>query len=182
MRFREYESTPSATTSRDQQPCVEYDLRDDGVRKDGQSTQQLLVWSASKSKPASDDAAATANSHTTDDNTITESGGGMIISILKSVHKPRIITDATGRIVRLSRDLFLPIGYPSSVAEGYLEYQFYDSLQGLCSYLRGVVSTSAVLSAAGVGDAEATAMSAAMVREKLELIDVILHSTSNLQP
>ena len=53
--------------------------------------------------------------------------------------------------------------YPNSVREGYLEYQIYDSLQGLCSYLRGVVSTSAVLTAAGVGDSEATAMSAAVV-------------------
>ena len=41
-------------------------------------------------------------------------------------------------------------------------YQICDSVQGLCSYLRGVVSTSAVLQAAGVGNAEATAMSAAM--------------------
>ena len=47
--------------------------------------------------------------------------------------------------------------------DGYLSYQFYDSIQGLCSYLRGVVSTSAVLTAAGVGDVEATAMSAAAV-------------------
>jgi len=66
------------------------------------------------------------------------------------------------RLRQVGRDLFLPVGYPNSVAEGYLEYQFYDSLQGLCTYLRGVVSTSAVLVAAGVGDAEATAMSAAM--------------------
>jgi len=66
------------------------------------------------------------------------------------------------RLRQVGRDLFLPVGYPDSVAEGYLEYQFYDSLQGLCTYLRGVVSTSAVLVAAGVGDAEATAMSAAM--------------------
>lgn len=59
-------------------------------------------------------------------------------------------------------DLFLPLGYPHSVDSSYLAYQFYDSLQGLCSYLRGVVSTSAVLTAAGVGDSEATAMGAAM--------------------
>ncbi len=59
----------------------------------------------------------------------------------------------------------LYIRYPHSVNEGYIQYQFYDSLQGLCSYLRGVVSTTAVLTAAGVGDAEATALSAAMVRE-----------------
>jgi len=62
---------------------------------------------------------------------------------------------------RLFVSLFLPIGYPASVGEGYLRYQVYDSIQGLCSYLRGVVSTSAVLVAAGVGDAEATAASAA---------------------
>lgn len=66
------------------------------------------------------------------------------------------------RLRQLGQDLFLPVGYPNSVAEGYLEYQLYDSVQGLCTYLRGVVSTSAVLVAAGVGDAEATAMSAAM--------------------
>ena len=66
------------------------------------------------------------------------------------------------RLQQVGRDLFLPVNYPDSVAEGYLEYQFYDSIQGLCTYLRGVVSTSAVLVAAGVGDSEATAMSAAM--------------------
>ncbi|CAB9512151.1 RUS1 family protein C16orf58 homolog [Seminavis robusta] len=59
-------------------------------------------------------------------------------------------------------DLFLPLGFPHSVDSSYLPYQFYDSLQGLCSYLRGVVSTSAVLAAAGVGNADATAMGAAM--------------------
>jgi len=63
---------------------------------------------------------------------------------------------------RILSDLFLPVGYPNSVREGYLQYQFYDSLQGLCSYLRGVVCTSAVLTATGVGDAEASAISAAV--------------------
>ena len=60
------------------------------------------------------------------------------------------------------KQLFLPIGYPHSVDPSYIWYQFYDSLQGLCSYLRSVVSTSAVLQAAGVGNAKAHAMSAAM--------------------
>jgi hypothetical protein len=85
----------------------------------------------------------------------------------------------TDKIYQLCRDLFLPIGYPNSVAQGYLEYQFYDSLQGLCSYLRGVVSTSAVLSATGVGNAQATAMSAAMtwaVRDGLGMIGGLLFS------
>ena len=55
------------------------------------------------------------------------------------------------------------VSYPNSVKPGYLDYQIFDSIQGLCSYLRGVVSTSAVLTAAGVGDGDATALSAAVV-------------------
>ncbi len=66
------------------------------------------------------------------------------------------------KVKRVLSDLFLPIGYPTSVNQGYIQYQFYDSIQGLCSYLRGVVCTSAVLTAAGVGDAEAVATSAAV--------------------
>lgn len=58
------------------------------------------------------------------------------------------------------RIIFLPLNYPDSVHPGYIQYQFYDSLQGLCSYLRSIVSTTAVLSAAGVGDSQATVTSA----------------------
>jgi Vitamin B6 photo-protection and homoeostasis len=64
--------------------------------------------------------------------------------------------------VRVLQDLFLPIGYPASVNDGYLEYQIYDSLQGLSSYLRGVLCSASVLQAAGVGSSKATALSAAM--------------------
>jgi hypothetical protein len=62
---------------------------------------------------------------------------------------------------RILHDLFFPIGFPQSVADGYFEYQCYDSLQGLCSYLRGVLCSAQVLQAAGVGSASATALSAA---------------------
>jgi Vitamin B6 photo-protection and homoeostasis len=64
--------------------------------------------------------------------------------------------------VRVLQDLFLPIGYPASVNDGYLEYQVYDSIQGLSSYLRGVLCSASVLQAAGVGSTKATALSAAM--------------------
>ena len=75
--------------------------------------------------------------------------------------------------------------YPQSVRSEYLSYQIFDSLQGLCSYLRGVVSTSALLTAAGVGNAEATAMSAAMtwaMRDGLGMVGGLLfsYSTSSL--
>lgn len=65
-------------------------------------------------------------------------------------------------VVGLARRTFLPSGYPLSVAVEYVEYQAWDSLQGLCSYVRGVLSTSAVLRAAGVGSASAKVGSAAL--------------------
>jgi len=80
---------------------------------------------------------------------------------------------------RIFVDLFLPLGYPQSVGPSYLSYQIYDSVQGICSYLRGVVSTSAILTAAGVGDAEATAMSAAAawaLRDGLGMMGGLLFS------
>lgn len=115
-----------------------------GTNRDGPLTWSALPTSPRTSSPATDrrsNAAARASAR------------------LRALRR-----DASSKVRGVCRDLFLPIGYPASVAEGYLEYQCYDSLQGLCSYLRGVVATSAVLSATGVGDAEATAMGAAMVR------------------
>lgn len=78
-------------------------------------------------------------------------------------------------------DMFLPLDYPHSVTKEYMPYQICDSLQGLCSYLRGVVSTSAVLTAAGVGNAEATAMSAAMtwaIRDGVGMVGALTFSYS----
>ncbi|CAM9366186.1 unnamed protein product, partial [Ectocarpus fasciculatus] len=57
---------------------------------------------------------------------------------------------------------FLPIGFPRSVKPEYFEYQFFDSIQALCSYLRGVMCTQALLTGAGVGSATATAFAAAI--------------------
>jgi len=58
------------------------------------------------------------------------------------------------------RDLFLPAGFPDSVAPEYATFQAYDTLQGLCSYLRGVLSTAAILEGLGVGSAAASALAA----------------------
>lgn len=70
------------------------------------------------------------------------------------------------KLKQIFLDLFLPVGYPESLEDPacYINYQFFDSLQALCSYLRGVISTSAMLQAAGVGNSDATALSSAMVR------------------
>ncbi|KAL3942767.1 MAG: hypothetical protein SGARI_000155 [Bacillariaceae sp.] len=81
--------------------------------------------------------------------------------------KPSIVARKTTKTSFLSplqilKDLFLPIGYPHSVDASYLPYQLWDGLQGLCSYWRGVISTKAVMQATGVGNAQATALSAAL--------------------
>ncbi len=55
---------------------------------------------------------------------------------------------------------FLPSGYPRSVAPDYLSYQIYDTIQGLSSYVRGMLSTQAMLTGIGVGVATATPASA----------------------
>ena len=69
-------------------------------------------------------------------------------------------TTANSGLAGFLRDLFLPEGYPDSVAPEYATFQAYDTLQGLCSYLRGVLSTAAILEGLGVGSAAASALAA----------------------
>lgn len=57
---------------------------------------------------------------------------------------------------------FLPIGYPASVKAEYLDYQVWDSLQALSSYIRGVLSSRFVFQGLGVGDDTATGLGAAL--------------------
>jgi hypothetical protein len=80
-------------------------------------------------------------------------------------------------LTRLLRSLFLPVGFPASVTADYAPFQLYDSIQGLCSYLRGMLCTQAVMTGLGVGDATATAASAAMqwlLRDGIGMIGGIL--------
>lgn len=57
---------------------------------------------------------------------------------------------------------FLPAGFPHSVSPDYGRFQLWDSVQGLCSYVRGTISTAALLKAAGVGPANDAAVSATL--------------------
>jgi hypothetical protein len=77
-------------------------------------------------------------------------------------HLRSTVIASLSSLSRSLQDVFLPVGFPETVGPGYWEYQMYDSLQGICSYLRGVVSSAHVLKAAGVGNREATAWSAAL--------------------
>ncbi|CAM9511514.1 unnamed protein product, partial [Sphacelaria rigidula] len=79
------------------------------------------------------------------------------------------------------RRTFLPNGYPSSVRKEYVEYQTWDTVQALCSYLRGVLCLTAMLDAAGVGDENASAIAAAMVwvlRDGFGMVGSLLFSYS----
>jgi len=58
--------------------------------------------------------------------------------------------------------LLLPEGYPDTVSPEYAEFQFWDSVQALCSYLRGMLCTRALLLGVGVGVDGASATSAAL--------------------
>ena len=57
---------------------------------------------------------------------------------------------------------FMPVGYPSSVAPEYFEFQCWDTTQAMCSYLRGILATQAILQGVGVGNREATALAATL--------------------
>ncbi|WCJ22113.1 hypothetical protein M5689_004215 [Euphorbia peplus] len=55
---------------------------------------------------------------------------------------------------------FVPEGFPSSVTPDYVPFQVWDSLQGLSTYIRTMLSTQALLSAIGVGEKSATVIGA----------------------
>ncbi|XP_022131285.1 protein root UVB sensitive 3 [Momordica charantia] len=57
-------------------------------------------------------------------------------------------------------DAFVPEGFPSSVTPDYVPFQIWDSLQGLSTYIRTMLSTQALLSAIGVGEKSATVIGA----------------------
>ncbi|KAI1884023.1 hypothetical protein AGOR_G00222110 [Albula goreensis] len=58
------------------------------------------------------------------------------------------------------KSVFLPQGYPESVSEDYLQYQFWDTVQAFSSSLSGTLSTQASLRGVGVGNQEATVAAA----------------------
>eukprot|EP00744_Colponema_vietnamica_P016815 GILI01023611.1.p1 GENE.GILI01023611.1~~GILI01023611.1.p1 ORF type:complete len:433 (+),score=68.72 GILI01023611.1:38-1336(+) len=72
-----------------------------------------------------------------------------------------LLSSSTALRKRLNRLIapLMPEGYPQSVSPDYGDYQYWDTLQCLCSSVTGTLSTRAVLMGVGVGHAEATALS-----------------------
>ncbi|CAI2729466.1 unnamed protein product [Schistosoma spindalis] len=60
------------------------------------------------------------------------------------------------------KKFFLPVGYPSSVSDDYLEYQIWDTIQAFASSITGALASQAVLIGVGVGDSSATILSASL--------------------
>uniref|UniRef100_M4BWZ3 Uncharacterized protein n=1 Tax=Hyaloperonospora arabidopsidis (strain Emoy2) TaxID=559515 RepID=M4BWZ3_HYAAE len=67
-----------------------------------------------------------------------------------------------GGLSREIQEMFLPAGYPNSVSEDYVSFQLWDTIQAMCSYLRGVLATQSVLQSVGVGNDTATPLAAAL--------------------
>jgi len=65
--------------------------------------------------------------------------------------------------VNILKRLFLPSGYPESVTEDFANFERWDALQGLCSYLRQVMVTRSTLSGLGVGNNVAQPTAAALM-------------------
>lgn len=87
---------------------------------------------------------------------------GLPIKVSASRNLSTLPLSITRRISQICRDTFLPTGYPLTVRPEYLEYQLWDAIQGLCSYLRSVITTKAVLAGVGVGNSAVTPLAAAL--------------------
>ncbi|KAI7330773.1 DUF647-domain-containing protein [Hortaea werneckii] len=74
-----------------------------------------------------------------------------------------ILPEKTKSVGQRLLDVFLPVGYPYSVTDDYLEYQIYDSLQAFSSSIAGLLSSRAVLSSVGVGDSSASPTAALLL-------------------
>ncbi|CAI5487017.1 unnamed protein product, partial [Closterium sp. Naga37s-1] len=78
------------------------------------------------------------------------------IRVLKSARG----SGSLGSLTRTLRGAFLSEGYPESVTDDYLAFQTWDTLQGLSTYIRSMLSTQVLLAGLGVGSASASAISA----------------------
>nr|XP_020442053.1 RUS1 family protein C16orf58 homolog [Monopterus albus] len=72
-------------------------------------------------------------------------------------------------IVGVFKSVFLPQGYPESVSDDYLQYQFWDTVQAFSSSLSGTLATQASLRGVGVGNQEATVAAGTNLRNQYQL-------------
>ena len=66
-------------------------------------------------------------------------------------------------LYRLFESSFLPQDYPNSVPPDYGSFQLWDTLQGFCSYVRGMLTSHALMKGIGVGEESASALGAVFI-------------------
>jgi hypothetical protein len=81
----------------------------------------------------------------------------------RTTFTPHAAVAPVASVAAFVRGFFLPTNYPRSVTRDYLEFQVWDTIQAVTSYLRGTLTVRAIMAGVGVGSAEATATSAAIV-------------------
>ncbi|KAL3701917.1 hypothetical protein R1sor_019939 [Riccia sorocarpa] len=69
-------------------------------------------------------------------------------------------TAASQSLWKSLKSAFLPEGFPYSVTPDYVHFQIWDTLQGLSTYIRSMLSTQALLGGIGVGETKATVVGA----------------------
>ncbi|GLI67372.1 hypothetical protein VaNZ11_011551 [Volvox africanus] len=82
-------------------------------------------------------------------------GDGTARTARRGVHRSLL-----SGVTSLLRAAFLPEGYPESVSPDYLSFQMWDTIQALSSYVRGVLTSQAILKGVGVGQQASSPLAA----------------------
>ena len=98
----------------------------------------------------------------------------------RHINVEQTISNLREKTSEILKNVFLPSGFPNSVPPEYSTFQMWNILQDLCSYLRGVMATKAVLEGLGVGRAGITAVDATVqwvIRDGASMLGGLLFST-----
>jgi hypothetical protein len=77
------------------------------------------------------------------------------------------------KIFNIIKTALLPVGYPNTVPPEYIDYQKWNIVQAMCSYFRGIMSTTSILEGFGVGNPDMTAVGATIqwiIRDGVSLL------------
>jgi hypothetical protein len=105
---------------------------------------------------------------------------GTISRVDEKTAVQRNVLDIRNRLQKV----FLPSGYPDTVPPEYINYQKYDLLQDLTSYLRNIMATHAILVSLGVGTGDVTPFDATVkwiLRDGISLIAGLIFTTLHSQ-
>ncbi|XP_073105533.1 protein root UVB sensitive 3 isoform X2 [Elaeis guineensis] len=91
-----------------------------------------------------------------------------VITVDRSSHALERYGSRWHQLWRKILEAFVPEGFPGSVTPDYVPFQMWDTLQGLSTYIRSMLSTQALLGAIGVGEKSATVIGATFQGSNLD--------------